>query len=263
MPDIQEVYEMVTKQKPPEHGALERQQKRQVRAARNRKTGAFGAVVAIAVMSVALVLALRPSGGASVAADDPSVFIPPPAVGPDDVAAKEVVASFLHAYGAFDAERAMTYLADNADITGLTNGAGGAQGLSLMTAWLEATGNHFALDSCEGSSSDGASYVSCAFDYHGLRSDEIGRGPFSGSTFDFTVRNGKIVSGSMNSDTTTFSTQMWEPFERWVSKTFPADAAVMYTDSTHSDFRLTPESIRLWDEHTRGYVKHVLAAAGQ
>ena len=47
MPDVREVYEMVTKQKPPEPGALERQQKRQVRTARNRKIGAF--VVAAAI----------------------------------------------------------------------------------------------------------------------------------------------------------------------------------------------------------------------
>ena len=48
MPDVREVYEMVTKQKPPEPGALQRQQKRQVRTARNRKVGAF----AIAAASV-------------------------------------------------------------------------------------------------------------------------------------------------------------------------------------------------------------------
>jgi len=47
MTDVREVYEMVTKQKPPEPGALERQHTRQVRTARNRKIGAM--VVAAAI----------------------------------------------------------------------------------------------------------------------------------------------------------------------------------------------------------------------
>ena len=52
MPDVREVYEMVTKQKPPEPGALQRQQKRQVRTARNRKVGAFAIAAAIGLAAV-------------------------------------------------------------------------------------------------------------------------------------------------------------------------------------------------------------------
>ena len=39
MPDVMEVYEMVTKQKPSDTGALERQRTRQIRTMRNRKVG--------------------------------------------------------------------------------------------------------------------------------------------------------------------------------------------------------------------------------
>jgi hypothetical protein len=48
---------------------------------------------------------------------------------------------------------------------------------------------------------------------------------------------------------------MWEPFAGWVSKAHPEDAAVMYTDGTYSLARLTEESIRLWDQRSREYVK--------
>lgn len=58
MPDVREVYEMVTKQKPPEPGALERQQKRQVRTARNRKFGAFAIAAAIGAAAIALILVM-------------------------------------------------------------------------------------------------------------------------------------------------------------------------------------------------------------
>jgi hypothetical protein len=60
MTDIQEVYDMVTKQKPPEPGALERQHTRQVRTARNRKIGAM--VVAAAIGVVALIAVISNAG---------------------------------------------------------------------------------------------------------------------------------------------------------------------------------------------------------
>ena len=99
--------------------------------------------------------------------------------------------------------------------------------------------------------------VVCAFDFHGIRSEEIGRGPFSGSDFTITVRDGKISRASMSWDIEKFSPQMWEPFADWVSTTYPEDAAVMYQDATLGNFRLTEESIRLWEQHTRGYVEEV------
>jgi Tol biopolymer transport system component len=55
MPDVREVYEMVTKQKPSDPGALDRQHTRQIRTARNRKIG--GIAVAVAVIgALALVI---------------------------------------------------------------------------------------------------------------------------------------------------------------------------------------------------------------
>jgi hypothetical protein len=101
----------------------------------------------------------------------------------------------------------------------------------------------------------------CPFDYHALRSDEIGRGPFSGSSFYVTVLNGEIVSASMQLEYASngFSEQMWEPFAKWVSETYPEDAAVMYADwPSQSLQRMTGESIRLWERHTRGYVEEVV-----
>jgi len=60
MTDVKEVYDMVTKQKPPAPGALERQHTRQVRTARNRKVGAL--VVAAAIGLGALVAVISNVG---------------------------------------------------------------------------------------------------------------------------------------------------------------------------------------------------------
>jgi hypothetical protein len=167
--------------------------------------------------------------------------------------AKEVATSFLEAYGAFDADRAITYLADDADLSGL--GAEGTRQFGLLVSFLEAQGYKQMLAPCEetGNSSAGT-YVRCAFDFHAIRSDEIGRGPFSGSYFDLTVRDGQIVRVSNYFETEEFSPQMWEPFAEWVSSTYPGDAAVMYNEDL-TDYQLSEESIALWNTHSRGYVK--------
>jgi hypothetical protein len=176
-----------------------------------------------------------------------------PAQAPE-TAAKEVATSFLEAYGAFDADRAITYLADDANLSPL--GVGGNQEFRLLLSFFEAQGYEQMLAPCEetGTSSAGT-YVRCPFDFHAIRSDEIGRGPYSGSYFDLTVRDGEIVRASNYFETAKFSPEMWEPFAEWVSTTYPDDAAVMY-NPTLTNFQLSEESIRLWERHSREYVKN-------
>lgn len=175
----------------------------------------------------------------------------------------EVATSFVEAYGAFDAEQAITYLADDAAISNLI-GSVGAQGVEgtleefrLLVSLAEATGYKQTLVSCEelGSSAAGTG-VLCTSDYHNFGSDEIGRGPFSSVSFDLDVRDGEIVRARQDFGTEEFSTQIWEPFASWVSKTYPKAAAVMYEDGG-GGVRLTKESIRLWKRHIRGYVEEV------
>jgi Tol biopolymer transport system component len=82
MPDVREVYEMITKPKQPEPGALERQQKRQVRAARNKKLGAFAVAAAIAVAAVVLILETRGGRDTGTPAHQPTTAAPGTISGP-------------------------------------------------------------------------------------------------------------------------------------------------------------------------------------
>ena len=165
--------------------------------------------------------------------------------------AKGVATGFLEAYGAFDLEKARTYLADDATIASMTE----QDDLRLLISYLEATGYKQILDSCEGVGNSDSGSVRCTFDFHGLRSGEIGRGPFGGSSFDLFVHDGKIVRAKQDWGIEKFSPQMWEPFAGWVSTAHPKDAAVMYTDGSHTNVRLTEESIPLWERYTRAYVE--------
>jgi WD40 repeat protein len=209
---------------------------------------------AIGLVAVVLILVNRPGEDTRIPAGTPSTMNPTDA-------AEEVATGFLGAYGAFDAEKAITYLADDADITGMTEGMG-VDGLSLMTSLLEAQGYRQTITSCEATTYYADTYVHCAFDFHAIRSDEIGLGPYSGSYFDVIVRDGEIVRASNHLEIERFSPQMWEPFRDWVSTTYPRDFEVMYTEGG-TNFRLTEESIRLWERRTREYVKEVQRTEGR
>jgi hypothetical protein len=256
MPDMKQVYDMVTKQKPPEPGALDRQHTRQRRRSMGKKVGAFAVAAAIGLAAVALFLGTRSGGIADTPADDPT------AVNPVDGTAQVVARSFVEAFGAFDVDRMTTLLAQDADISDLMTsvGAQGVEGtleeLQLLTSLLEAQGYEQTIRSCEdaGSSAVGTNLLRCPFDFHNLESYELGVGPFSGSYFDITVRDGQIVRASIYWEIEEFSPQMWEPFAAWVSTTYPEDAAVMYEDDLYEGAQLTEDSIRLWERRSREYV---------
>ena len=254
-PDIREVYEMVTKQKAPEPGALARQQKRQVRAARNQKIGAFALAAAICAVAVALFVAIRPHDGRTPAGE--------PTADAESEAVR-IAHRFLDAFGRFDADAAMASLADDDVIADLVTveGASGTEALAMYLDMFEAMGYEQSVYSCDTVAGETQTdiYVTCPYGFHALHSDELGLGPYDGSTFSFTVRDGAIVRSDVGLNyEAEFSPQMWEPFATWVSETYPADAAVMYEDGSLSNYALTEESIRLWEKRSREYVEVALS----
>ncbi len=258
MPEVQEVFRMTTQKVRPDPGFVDRQLDHQRHQARRRKIAAFAVAAVISLTAIVLLLMNLPGQDPRVpASPQPSV----PVIDPVDTAAEEVARGYLDAFGAFDVEAATTYLADDADVTGMTEGIG-VDGLPLMTALLKAQGYKQTITSCEATHLNADSTVICSFDLHSIRSDEIGRGPFSGSYFRVRVRDGEITDASMQWWTEEYSPQMWEPFADWVSTTYPEDVRVMYNDTLSSP-QLTHRSIRLWGQHTREYVRAVQAGEAQ
>ena len=187
----------------------------------------------------------------------------PAAVSPVDTKAQEVATGFVEAFGAFAAYRAISYLADDADIrslmieVGIQDAEGTLDEFRLLISMQQAVGSKLTLDSCEEmESSASATEVRCTFDVHSLGSDEIGLGPYSGNYFALTVSDGEIVRASQYRDYSEIFTQLWQPFSTWVATNYPDDVEVMYQIGGHGE-RLTPESIRLWERHIREYVEEV------
>jgi hypothetical protein len=127
--------------------------------------------------------------------------------------------------------------------------------LEEASAGLSGDGND-----CEqvGNSESGVSLV-CAFDMHGIKSDEIGLGPYIDNYWNLTVRDGRIDSAyqRMAYLSNGFSKQMWEPFAAWVRVEHPGDIVAMYTDESQEMQRVTEDSNRLWELRTAEYVAAV------
>jgi hypothetical protein len=182
--------------------------------------------------------------------DEPTQLVPEPQ-------AQSIATTFVEAYAAFDVPRATSVLADDAASIGL----GGDW--RRFNAFLEASGGSLLLEPCVPlDTTDAGTTIRCPFGYHALHSDELGRGPFTGSSFDLTVAENHIVAASITFEYASngFSSRMWEPFAAWVSRTHPKDAAIMYADwPDMTSQRMTPSALDLWHENTRAYVDQVLA----
>jgi hypothetical protein len=254
MPEVQEVFRMSTQKVGPDPGALERQHTRQRRSSIGKKVGAFAVAAALGLVALVVILSTHPWTHAIPAN-------PPPTTAPGETTPVAIAMNFLQTYGAFQAEAATGYLTDDADIGSLigtesVDASTNAEQLRLLISFLEAQGFEQMVDPCEVVGASGTeTYVRCTFSFHMFRSNEIGRGPFDGSSYNLTVRDGKIVQASVDYDTSRFSPQMWEPFLDWLRETHPDDVAVMYEDETGTNYRLSPGSIRLWEQRTREYVQ--------
>ena len=248
MPELKEVFDMVTNQTEPDLDSWKQQDERQRRTARNRKLGVFALAAAIAV--VAFVMILR--------ADDGSRST---TVGTDVMSSPERIASsFVGAYGSFDADKAIGYLADDADISGLLLGPTHVEGveseLRLNLAMLDAAGFIQLLGPCEVAQTAGsATTVQCPFDFHIAGSDYGGQGsaPVTGAFYDLSVDGDEITGASVDWGRDLAS--VWKEFADWVSREHPGDAVSMFTDDSHATIRMSEESIPLWRRNLYRYVE--------
>jgi hypothetical protein len=241
---------------PPPEGSFDRFLRRRDRKRRNRRIAAGVVGIAVFVAAVWIV-----TSGASTDRTQS------PANQPSTDAAEGVVRGFLAAFGAFDPQAAMTYVADDAYLRGLIEPPAPAneRGLSLELALLEAQRVQLTITSCQAVPFGPGTSVVCGFEFNAIASDVLGLGPFTGSTFVFTVRDGEIVKAASNPNLKQFRSQMSTPFAEWVAATYPRDFHVMYGRSIPTRpagfrqvyGRSTEESMRLWRLHIPEYVKAV------
>ena len=245
MPELREVFEMTTKQIEPDLDAWREQEHRQRRANRNRRAAAIALVAVIAIVAGTLIVRSRGDAGTTPAGK--------PSPTPFDPTVTATANGFVRAFGNFDAGGALRYLADDAIIR--LDATSPEELPALLSFWKAMGYEQILTGTCSVTATYAAgAQVRCPFDFHAIRSDEIGLGPYGGSYWELTIRDSEIVIVSQNLETDTFSGEMWEPFAAWIADTYPRDGAVMF-NSDYTNFRLTEGSIRLWRQRTKEYVE--------
>jgi hypothetical protein len=170
---------------------------------------------------------------------------------------ERVAKRFLAAYGDYDAKRALQYLAAEGIATGAghtTQVWGSREGFRREVAMVRAELIDQKLTGCEEQGRSGAGVaVRCPFEFHAFGSDEVGLGPYTENTWDLVVRNGKVTSAvsTWSYLTNGFSSERWEPFQRWVTSTHPEDLPVMYPVGA---LEISTASIRLWERRLPEFV---------
>ncbi len=236
----------------------------------------LAAIVAAAiVLIVAGALILSRDDGDQVPATPQTTVAPPEPTIPveqgEAMSADQAIAlvrSYFDALNAHDADAALGFLADTATVPSWSQGRaqptliGSPDTFRVENESAAATNTQMLLGDCTTVGADGPGFsVRCAFETQDLRSDQLGLGPYGGSSVDVAVADGKIASiatTDMTSDPTEadrWVRQVWDPFGAWINAQHPDDAAVMFADDTPN-----AASIALWDLHTREYVQLRLAA---
>jgi hypothetical protein len=218
------------------------------RIAHTRKRRRVTLAVAASVAAAAVVTVAATAGGSWLGADKEEN----PAQNPVHQA-EAVARGFIDAVARYDAERAITYLTDDA----VVDHYGSPERLRLVFALDRAVGYQEMIKNCEPKQDSPKGLIlRCGFDGYALRSDEIGLGPYLDNNLWFTVHDGRIVSfsNSFPEPANGFDDQMWRPFAAWVSAEHPDDVQVMYEDAKQQSQRTSVDSVRLWEQRTAEYV---------
>jgi hypothetical protein len=212
---------------------------------RRRRWYAGGLVAAAAVAALAFWWVARDTDHAQ-----------PEPIGP--LTPEQVATDYLDAAAAYDLNRAESFFAGDADLEEW----GGVDGWRSMQLWNQAVLFDMEPGTCSARPAvDGTgSVVECPYVFDGLGSHELGLGPYVGSSYVFTVRDGAIhtLSDQFEFATNNYSGEVWEPFAAWVQDNYPQDFRVMYSGHG-TDMVTTDASIALWHEHLFGYIAAKLA----
>ena len=218
---------------------------------------ALAAAAAVAIVGGGFVLASRDEPAQLVTNQPAAVTEPAPIESTSS--AIDVARGFVDAFAAFDTDQALSYMADEAEFSGLQTQSTTkypSEELRTTIPMAQSMGWKQTIDGCEQQATTAVgTTVRCTFDFHYLLSEELGLGPFSGSYYDVTVLDGQVVDVAGHCQIDEFSPQVWEPFTNWLSATYPDDAAAMLNGADLATTELTG----LWEQHLREYVD----AAGQ
>jgi hypothetical protein len=162
--------------------------------------------------------------------------------------------SYFAAQNDYDAELAMSYLSDDANIDGAPWVGPERYRLEIETA--AASGRQGLLGDCIPVETQPPIIIRCDLEYQDLRSGELGLGPFLGNSVDVGVADGKITSlvADVPVDENGYAQQVWDPFTAWMNLRHPGEMEIIDEPGVLSDSRVR-ENNRLWQQRSREWVE--------
>jgi len=215
---------------------------------------ALAAAAVVLIVVGVLVVAARNDDNTTVPADT--------TLAPEQPAnAEDIVQQYLDARAHYDADLAMTYLADDV----VASRYGSAESFRRGVAWDQAARFKSTISDCapRTQSAEGEVTFACNEVVDGLGSDVLGNGGYRRPELLLTVRDDKIV-GESQADAEWASTgiDVIGPFSDWIRAAHPEDLAIMYREDgdTPTWEQSTDEALRVWKQRTDEFVQFVLDA---
>jgi hypothetical protein len=215
---------------------------------------ALAAAAVVLIVVGALVVAARDDDNTTVPADTTLTPEQP-------ASAEDVVQGYIDAQAAYDADLALTYLADDV----VTSWYGSADAYRRGMAWDEAARFKTIISDCaprDGGTGGDVTFA-CSVVVDPLGSGVLGNGEYRRPELLLTVRDGKIVAQSQaDADWGSTGIDVIGPFTGWVRNTHPEDMAVMFQADGQTPWfeKSTDESLSLWSERADEFVQAVLDA---
>lgn len=168
-----------------------------------------------------------------------------PAGETDHEAAVEVAESFLEAFAAGDEAGAESYVA-----AGVTPWEGWRNDLLDEGVWRP----DYILQPCEEMFTSGAgTRVNCPYEYHALRSEELGLEPFGNNVFTILVADEKVVSADPGQNAfSNGQSDLFEAMSAWMQENHPQ--AWEFIDRDRHTPAEEKRAFRLWEQYSQEYV---------
>lgn len=170
--------------------------------------------------------------------------------GATQTAEERVAQDFAEAFTELDKNQVLALLAEDATIEGSLPGN---RKWRELVALYEAWSSWHDVQPCqETGSSDYGTNVVCPFDYHSLRSEQLGMAPFGENNVSVVVSEGRIRSFQVSYNSSdNGEAELYRDIRAWVLDNHREEWSFLHGSPSAAE---TPRWIRLWQLRTEQYV---------
>jgi hypothetical protein len=208
------------------------------------------AAAVVAVVVGALVLTGR---GDSTEPLIPAGTTTPTTDTPASRAAEQLANRFIDARNAWDGDTVRSLLADGAVVEDFS--VASADDVVAKSDFERIVGWRFLEPQCTTTDVGPPTVVRCTYAMEDSMSRALGAGPFTGSSFELVVVDGRIEHATHEFDFSRYDSEVFEIFAEWLDTNHPGDSDVMFRTAADGTWtpELTSEALALHSQRVREF----------